>query len=111
MTNNLDSGLNAKKKSGLFGRPMIWRESTNEIDQCASFCRNGKGFNVFNVNEIFYPNGNSPAGSISQGPETPIILPSSMSDLSSESSDSSKQRQCKISAYIGISPSYPHNEN
>lgn len=82
-----------KKLSLPFGRPMIWREQVNHFDDCYFCCTNVKGFNAKNKNKIVYANVPSVTRPVPHGPEIPVPLPSSRSDLSSTSSEQNIGRQ------------------
>ena len=89
--------LKKKRKAMPFAVPMIWREPTNQVNDCY-FCLTPsikKGFNRKKKSVIEYPNIPSAIRPVPHSDELPIAEPHSIDLLSSDDAESSKE--CSVS--------------
>ncbi|KAJ4448463.1 hypothetical protein ANN_10479 [Periplaneta americana] len=71
----LRSWKNVKRKSLPFGIPMIWREPTNNGDNCYFCTVKVAGYTAKNKKDILYPNIPSVIRPIPHGPDIPVPQP------------------------------------
>ena len=82
-----------KLKSLPFGIPMVWREQENHLNDCYFCMVSTKGFNKKNKSKIQYPNLKSAIRPVPHCDEIPVPQPPSEIQSSSESEETTSERE------------------